>query len=57
MRKIKRLIKESDNLGYAIDLNFDEKGSYHKTYVGGIFSIIIMITMSIYLIYGCLKIF
>ena len=57
MKKIKKVIKESDNLGYAIDLNFDEKGNYHKTYLGGVFSILIMIMMIIYLIYGCFKIF
>jgi hypothetical protein len=41
MQKIKRLIKEIDSLGYAVDLNFDEKGHYHKTLFGGIVTIFI----------------
>lgn len=57
MKKIKKFIKENDNLGYAVDLNFDEKGNYHKTYVGGMFTILIWFLTLCYFIYGLLKIF
>ena len=40
MGKLIRAIKKFDIFGHPIELNFNKKGSSHKTLIGGVFSII-----------------
>jgi len=45
---LSHLISSHDLLGHKIQLNFNKKGSTHKTLIGGILSILIKILMVIY---------
>ena len=38
----------SDMFGKEVNLNFDKKGEYHNTIIGGLFSILLRIIMIIY---------
>ena len=55
MRKLKADIAETvrdiDMFGHRIELNFNNKGSMHKTIVGGFFSIYIRLFLLFYVIY------
>jgi len=48
-------IKKFDMFGHIINLNFNGEGDKHKTTVGGIFSIIIKVGMTIYIVFNVLK--
>jgi hypothetical protein len=41
-------IKTMDMFGREVNLNFDKKGEYHKTVIGGIFSMLLSIIIIIY---------
>ena len=40
MKLFKNFTRKADIFGYPISLNFDEKGYYYNTSIGGILSII-----------------
>ncbi len=42
------LIKKADMFGWEVNLNFDQKGEYHNTILGGLFSILLNILILIY---------
>jgi hypothetical protein len=46
--KIKSIIRDQDMFGYKIELNFNKKGSTHKTLCGGLVSILVLTIMLIY---------
>ena len=46
--RLYNLIKMSDMFGKEVNLNFDKKGEYHNTIIGGLFSILLRIIMIIY---------
>ena len=39
---IKKKIREADLFGFIVNLNFDRKTEIHKSFVGGIISIIVL---------------
>ena len=39
---IKKKIREADLFGFKVNLNFDRKTEIHKSFVGGIISIIVL---------------
>ena len=41
-------IRSIDMFGHVVNLNFDERGISHKTFIGGFFSIFIRIFLTIY---------
>ena len=41
-------IKSKDMFGHTISLNFNKQGNTHKTLIGGFFSFIIILAMSLY---------
>ena len=47
-KRIINKIKQIDMYGHPVKLNFDKKSDIHKTWIGGFFSIIINIMLSIY---------
>lgn len=50
MEKLTEIIKGGDMFGHTINLNFNKEGETHNTLLGGFFSFLIRITMSIYVI-------
>ena len=44
-----------DLFGHRIAFNFDKKGDVHKTVLGGLFSVLIKITMTCYVILNLKK--
>ena len=47
-QSLKEVIKDQDLFGHLININFNRKGSTHKTPIGGIFSLIIKLFVFIY---------
>jgi hypothetical protein len=45
-----KLLREKDMFGYLITLNFNRRGQYHKTQIGGIVSMCIKIFINVYII-------
>ena len=56
MQKLKNVIRNFDVFGYPVLLNFDKKGNFHKTLVGGYLTLLTWFCMIVYFIYGSLKI-
>jgi hypothetical protein len=56
MKSLKYTIVNLDFLGYPITLNFDRKGSTYKTFIGGLFSLIIIVFSLYYTSFGISKI-
>ena len=52
---MKSFIKGIDLFGHIIQLNFNQKGSSHKTTIGGAFSFLIYAFMSFYIIINVQK--
>ena len=52
MKKLRSLVKKQDIFGKFVLLNFDQKGSTHKTFIGGILSIMFYIFVFATTIYG-----
>jgi hypothetical protein len=48
-KKTTETIQNQDLFGHLIAFNFDNKGSSHKTVIGGVFSIIIKLLMAAYI--------
>ena len=48
LKKFRNFIKTHDMFGHTVVLNFDKKGDTHTTFVGGLFTIIIRIIISVY---------
>ena len=46
---LSKLIKDQDNFGHIININFDKNGSSHKTSIGGCLSMVIKLTMGYYI--------
>ena len=44
----RKFIKDHDMFGHTVVLNFNEKGDTHNTFVGGLFTILIRLTITIY---------
>ena len=55
--KMKSHVKTHDMFGHIINLNFDRQGFSHKTFIGGIFSIIIKLFMYWYVLFLLQKFF
>ena len=59
MKKIKNgivdTIKDIDLFGHPIELNFNNKGSTHNTFVGGFFSIFIRFALFVYVVVIVMK--
>jgi hypothetical protein len=45
-----KLLREKDMFGYLITLNFNRRGQYHKTQIGGIVSMCIKIFINVYIV-------
>ena len=43
-------IRSKDMFGYLITLNFNRRGQYHKTQIGGLFSVCIKVFIYVYVI-------
>jgi uncharacterized metal-binding protein len=56
MNRVKYSCTLFDFLGYPIALNFDKKGSSHKTIIGGILSVIFLVFTIFYTSLGIIKI-
>ena len=56
MKRSKYSCTVFDFLGYPIALNFDKKGSSHKTIIGGILSVIFLGFTIFYTTIGIIKI-
>ena len=52
MKYLKDKIMSLDTFGYPVDLNFDKKGNYHQTLVGGCFTIALFSGMAFHVIQG-----
>ena len=50
MKKMKNIVKELDGFGMPIVLNFDGNKQLHKTFLGGIISLILYIFYIYYII-------
>ena len=48
MKKFAKHVSEYDMFGHVINLNFLKEGDSHKTAIGGVFSFIIKIAMTLY---------
>jgi hypothetical protein len=53
--KLKQLIRKQDMFGYRVELNFNKKGSTHKTMCGGLTSILVLCLMMAYVIINVKK--
>jgi hypothetical protein len=53
--KLKNIIRNRDMFGYRVELNFNEKGSTHKTLCGGLVSIFVMAILMIFVLYDAKK--
>ena len=42
--------KDIDKFGHKVELNFDRKGSEHKTVIGAIFSVLVNVLMLVYVV-------
>ena len=55
MKKLKaditQTVRDIDMFGHRIELNFNNKGSEHKTIVGGFFSIYVRLFLLFYFVY------
>ena len=40
-KKVKTFLRQRDIFGHPVSLNFNRKGNFHTTEIGGIFSIIV----------------
>jgi len=47
--KVKDTIEDQDIFGHVITLNFDRKGDSHKTWIGGVFSVLIKAYMCFFI--------
>ena len=45
---LKHAIRDHDMFGHVINLNFNRQGPTHNTVIGGLFSILIKVAMSVY---------
>lgn len=45
---MKKYIKDTDMFGHTINLNFNKNGDSHKTFIGGLFSILIKMLLGLY---------
>ena len=50
-KKFIGVIKDFDMFGYSIKLNFNRQGNVHKTFIGGLFSMVIKFAMIYYAIH------
>ena len=48
-RSLKNLLRDQDIFGHPVVLNFNRNGSFHKTSIGGVCSILIMIVYIAYM--------
>lgn len=48
IREYGKTIAEQDMFGHTIQLNFDKQGDSQKTAIGGVFSILIRLAMTLY---------
>ena len=51
-KSFSKFIESADIFGKVIELNFDRKGSTHKTFFGGLVSIIYALFIVAYATYG-----
>jgi hypothetical protein len=49
-RSGKKSIRQHDIFGHVVHMNFNKRGPSHKTYIGGLLSIIIKIFIRIYVL-------
>ena len=45
-----KYVKSHDMFGHIVQLNFNKSGSYHKTLIGGFFSLVIKIVCLLFII-------
>ena len=57
MKKFAKHVSEYDMFGHVINLNFLKEGDSHKTAIGGVFSFIIKIAMTLYVFMNFKKMF
>ena len=48
--KAEKILADQDMFGHPINLNFDNKGDTHRTFIGGIVSILVKSLMTIYIL-------
>ena len=48
MKKYINVVKDNDMFGHTINLNFNRNGDSHKTFIGGLFSMLIKVTLAFY---------
>ena len=48
MKKYINRVKSTDMFGHTIHLNFNKNGDTHKTFIGGLFSILIKVALAFY---------
>ena len=48
MKKYSNFVKDIDMFGHTIKLNFNKNGDSHKTFIGGLFSMLIKVTLAFY---------
>jgi len=49
------LIRDQDLFGHEIRLNFNNKGDSHRTFIGGVVSLVIKVCMLAYVLYNFKK--
>ena len=49
-------VRSFDMFGHVVNLNFDQRGVAHKTFIGGFFSIFIRIFLTVYFYLNARKI-
>ena len=49
MKKYINVIKDNDMFGHTINLNYNRNGDSQKTFIGGLFSMLIKVTFAFYL--------
>ena len=57
MKTLQKQIFNQDMFGHKIQMNFRRQGENKKTLIGGIFSILIKVSMLFYVIYNFRKLF
>lgn len=55
-KSLKRRIKNLDLFGHNVQLNFDKKGTTHKSLLGGIMSLIYLLFIIAFIVFSSIKI-
>lgn len=57
MKRLGKHVAEYDMFGHVINLNFLKEGDSHKTVIGGVFSFVIKLAMTLYVFMNFKKMF